>query len=139
MVLDCSVTMAWLFMDEANKRTDALLTLAIEQGALVPNLWHLEVANVLTQAQRRGRISTAQSAERVALLEQLPIVVDPETSGRGLREVLAIATDYQLSSYDAAYLELAMRHALPLATVDKTLAKAARKAGTQVLPPAHNK
>ena len=131
MVLDCSVTMSWLFADEASKKTDALLTLLIEQGAVVPNLWHLEVANVLTQAQKRNRISAAQVAERISLLEQLPISVDGQTNQRGLREIFVLAVEYQLSSYDAAYLELAMRTALPLATVDKALLKAASKTGVE--------
>ncbi len=134
MVLDCSVTMSWLFADEASKKTDALLPLLIEQGAVVPTLWHLEVANVLTQAQKRNRISAAQVAERISLLEQLPISVDSQTSQRGLREILVLATEYQLSSYDAAYLELAMRAAVPLATVDKALLKAASKAGVETYP-----
>ena len=100
----------------------------------MPTLWHLEVANVLTQAQKRNRISAAQVAERISLLEQLPISVDSQTSQRGLREILVLATEYQLSSYDAAYLELAMRAAVPLATVDKALLKAASKAGVETYP-----
>lgn len=134
LVLDCSVTMSWLFADEADEATDALLHSVAEQGALVPSLWHLEVANVLLLAQRQGRISAAQITQCTTLLEQLPITVDAKTNGHGFREVLSCASTYMLSAYNASYLELAMRRALPLATTDEYLVRAAGKAGVLVLP-----
>ncbi len=133
-VLDCSIAAAWLFADEARPETDNLLDILAEHGALVPNLWQLEVANVLIQAERRGRITAAQISTRLELLANLPIITDTETSPRAFREILTLARSQTLTTYDASYLELAIRRGIPLATQDKALVRAANAAQVATLP-----
>lgn len=133
-VLDCSIAAAWLFEDEASTRTDSLLESLRDESALVPNFWHLEVANVLKQAEKRGRITASQIVARLELLANLPIVTDTETSPRAFREILSLARSHDLTAYDAAYLELAIRHAIPLATQDKALIRAAKDLAVKTLP-----
>lgn len=133
-VLDCSVTVAWFFEDEATPETDALLDRTAESGALVPGLWRLQVGNVLSQAERRKRIDPSRVASYVDVLAQLPIATDTETEERALRETLALARQENLTTYDAAYLEVAMRRGAPLATRDTALIRAARRVGVDTLP-----
>lgn len=133
-VLDCSVAVSWCFEDEAAEKTDALLELARDEGAVVPSLWYLELGNVLLQAERRGRLSAADTTTSLALINDLPIVMDDETGLRALRETLTLARMEQLTSYDAAYLELAMRRGLPLATKDRSLRAAAERIGVRAIP-----
>ena len=134
LVLDCSVAVAWCFEDEASPETDAVLERVRDEGALVPALWHLELGNVLVQAERRKRLTAADTTTRLELIADLPIVTDDETPTRALREVLTLARAEGLTTYDAAYLELAMRKGLPLATKDRTLRDAAKRAGVASLP-----
>ena len=133
-VLDCSVAVAWLFEDEATPKTDALLERLKDTGAVVPRLWHLELGNVLAGAERHERISSSRLAAYVELLDRLPITTDTETENRALREILALARKKGLTTYDAAYLELAMRRGAELATLDKTLTRAAHGVGVATLP-----
>lgn len=133
-VLDCSVTVAWLFEDEATPETDALLDRTMESGALVPGLWRLEIGNVLSRAERRKRIDASKVASYVDVLAELPITTDAETEERALRETRTLARREHLTTYDAAYLEVAMRRGIPLATLDKTLLRAARRVGVATLP-----
>ena len=133
-VLDCSIAIAWLFDDEASPETDALLGRLRDGGALVPGHWRLELGNVLTQAERRNRIAGAQIAAYLDLLDRLPITTDAETERRALREILTLARTENLTTYDAAYLELAMRRNVQLATRDRTLIRAARGIGVETLP-----
>ena len=134
LVIDCSVAVAWCIDDEASPETDTLLERVRDEGGLVPGLWHLELGNVLLQAERRGRLSTRDVAARLELLRTLPIATDDETSARAWREVLALARAERLTTYDAAYLELALRKGAALATKDSALGDAARRAGLVVLP-----
>ena len=133
VVLDCSVAVTWCFADEASAACDALLDRMQEQEAVVPQLWHLEIGNVLIQAERRGRITAADLAARLDLLRRLPIVIDDETTSRALRDVLSLAREHRLTTYDAAYLELAARRGLPLATKDGKLWQAAQGIGVALL------
>lgn len=133
-VLDCSIAVSWCFEDEASEVCDALLERVRDEGALVPSLWHLELGNVMIQAERRGRITSADVATRLELIGDLPIVTDDETPQRALHEVLALARAENLTTYDAAYLELAIRRGLPLATNDKRLRNAGANTGVQVIP-----
>lgn len=128
-VLDCSVAVAWCIDDEAAPATDALLAQARDQGVWVPGLWPLELANVLLQAVRRGRLGVAEVTARLELLRTLPLQVDDQTASRAWREILALARTEDLTTYDAAYLELALRRGLPLATQDKALRQAAARNG----------
>jgi len=131
-VLDCSVAMAWCFADETNPYTEAVLQDLADVGAVVPSIWPLEMANVLLVAERRKRISKAQSRRFVELLQSLPIAVDDVSAARVWDGVLSLAREQQLSAYDAAYLELAMREGLPLATADNALKRAAKRCGVVV-------
>jgi predicted nucleic acid-binding protein len=133
-VLDCSIAVAWCFEDEATPQSDALLDRLRDAGAAVPALWSLEVGNALLQAERRGRIPTARVAAFVDLLAGLPIETESDTPTRALREVLALARAESLTIYDASYLELAARRALPLATRDQALERAAKRLGVPLLP-----
>jgi predicted nucleic acid-binding protein len=101
-------------------------------AAVVPGLWHLEVANVLLQAERRGRITTGDVAMRLELIAELPITTDNETTARAWREILALARAEGLTTYDATYLELAIRRGLPLQTKDEALITAAKRTGVAV-------
>ena len=135
-VLDCSVALAWLFQDEAGPNTDQLLKELRDDNsnAIVPSLWCLELGNVLTQAERRGRITAAQLTTALELVRSLPITTDAETDSRAFREILSLARTTSLTTYDASYLELAMRHGVPLATLDKDLIRAARGVAVKTLP-----
>ena len=132
LVIDSSAALSWCFEDEASPRSDALFEHVRDQGAVVPGLWHLEVANVLLQAEKRGRITTAEVAMRLDLIGELPIMTDHETTARAWREILALARAQGLTTYDAAYLELAICRGLPLQTRDAALIIAAERTGVTV-------
>ena len=133
-VLDCSITMSWCFADEAGVDTDALLDRLRDEGAMVPALWAWEVANVLNMAVRRGRLTAGDVALRLGLLASLPVEVDPDGATRAWRESLALAQAQSLTIYDAAYLELAIRHGADLATRDKALREVATRVGIRTIP-----
>ncbi len=134
VVLDCSVAVSWCFKDEASEETDNLLLLIQKEGAVVPSLWHLEFGNVLLQAEKKNRISKAQIISSLELIRQLPITTDSYPLDKLLDKVILIALNNNLTTYDANYLELAMRLGLPLVTKDKELFKAANKLGIKSLP-----
>lgn len=131
-VLDTSVAVSWFFDDEAGEYTTAVLESLADGEAVVPSLWPLEVANVLLVAERRKRCSEAEAVRFIELLESLPIVTDDSTAHRALHQTYQLGREHGLTSYDAAYLELAMRLGLPLATQDRQLAEAAAKAGVAI-------
>lgn len=131
-VLDGSVTMAWYFQDEANAYADSVRDSLAESQAVVPSLWPLEVANTLVVGERRKRSTPAQAATWLALLRALPIVIDDETASRAWDDTLNLARAQNLSAYDAAYLELAMRRGLALATQDDRLKAAAAAVGVSI-------
>ncbi len=129
-VLDCSATVPWVFESEATKATDALLDrLAQGARAWVPALWHLELANVLLGARRKNRIDQAGVEQFLGTLALYDVSVDQDTMANAWAKTLALAESHNLSVYDAAYLELALRRGLPLATLDTALAAAMKKAG----------
>ena len=132
-VLDASIALAWCFADEATPETIALLDKLESEQAHAPELWPLEVGNILINAHRRKRISYAKISEFLSLLENLNIQIDKETSFRSFNEILFLARSEKLTTYDAAYLELAMRLGCPLATKDNQLAKAATKLGVKII------
>lgn len=129
LVLDASVTLAWAFEDEGNAYPDFVLEALSEAKACVPTIWPLEVGNALLVAERRRRLNQAATVQFLALLWQLPIIVEPERPERLLGEILSLAREQGLSTYDATYLHLAMRRGVPLATTDELLRKAANRAG----------
>lgn len=134
-VLDNSVTMRWAFQQSGADLTYALKVLdrLAYESAIVPSLWSLEVANVLAVSERKGLLLEEESQAFIHQLEALPIDADEVTHRVSLSRILAIARLYKLSSYDAAYLELAARRKLPLATLDKELRKAAKKVQVEVV------
>ena len=131
-VLDCSVTMAWVFSDEATPETDTLRNSLIGGRAFVPALWPIEVGNVLRVATTRGRIGRTEWGRIRDNLEALSVEIDPISTSVVWGGVLELAYGHQLSVYDAMYLELAERMKLPLATLDCALAAAARRSGVEV-------
>ena len=132
LVIDSSAALSWCFEDEASPETDALFERVRDLGAVVPGLWHLEVANVLLQAEKRGRITAGDVTMRLDLIAALPITTDSETTARAWREILALARAQGLTTYDAAYLELAIRRGLPLQTKDEALIGAAERCNVTV-------
>jgi len=98
-------------------------------AVVVPALWPVEVANALLMGERRKRIRPTQIRRFVTLLEGLSVVADTQSVGNTVNGLLPLAREHKLSAYDAAYLDLAIREGLPLATLDKNLQRAARNAG----------
>jgi predicted nucleic acid-binding protein len=133
-VLDASVALAW-FVDNpvAAYAVRVRKSLARDARALVPGLWHLEMANGFAIAERRGILTSANSRAGIAAIEQL-LVQSIENSADfiSLRQVLTTARDFQLSAYDAVYLDTARRQRLPIATLDRRLLSAAQQAGVEV-------
>jgi predicted nucleic acid-binding protein len=134
-VLDGSIALAWYFRDEADPYADAVAAGFATARATVPLIWRLEVANALLMGERRQRSTEAQASKWLAYLQSLPIVLDDETNDRAWSEVLSVGRAHRLSAYDAAYLELALRRRLPLATLDKQLKAAAATAGIAAFAP----
>ena len=131
-VLGCSVTMAWVFPDEASASTDALQESLVEDSAFVPALWPGETGNVLLTATRRGRIAKDDWRQIRESLQALPINIDPVSTDRVWGAVLDLADANRISADDTMYLELALRLRLPLATLDRELAAAAQASGVEV-------
>jgi predicted nucleic acid-binding protein len=128
-VLDGSITVAWFFEDEANAYAESVEDALTRAVAVVPTLWPLEVANALLMGERRKRTTEAKVMQFLALLTSLPITVDDETAARACQDSLHLARAHNLTVYDAAYLELALRRGLPLATLDDPLKAAAAVVG----------
>jgi predicted nucleic acid-binding protein len=134
VVLDNSVTMAWCFDDEATPYTEELLNWCASGVTVhVPSIWPLEVTNVLLNAQRKGRVTDKRIEEFLEVLSKLPIHIDPVSMKRAAYDIRKLAQSHRLTSYDAAYLELAIREALPLASLDGDLKKAAIASGVRVI------
>ena len=132
-VLDASVTVAWCFDDESTPAAWALLDRLRTTPGHVPALWELEIGNILLGAERRRRITQARAALFLGILGELDIRVDPDLPGRAFRDVLPLARAQRLTTYDATYLELAMRLGLPLATKDAALVRAANAVRVKTL------
>lgn len=132
-VLDCSVAISWCLVDESNPTANAILAMMPDAEAFVPGIWSLEIANVLLVAERRNRMTTDQSSEAITLLQSLLIQVDTATDANALGATLTLGRQEGLAAYDAAYLELALRLGLPLATIDQRLALAATRCGVDLV------
>ena len=127
LVIDSSMTLAWYFEDEKTAASLTVLKRVVEAGAVVPALWRLEVASGFQVAVRRGRITVAYRDASLSDLRALVIALDPQTDHHAWTETLALSDRYGLTPYDAAYLELARRAQLPLATLDEALIRAAKR------------
>lgn len=132
-VMDCSVALSWYFSDEATDSTQALRERLVEESIYVPSLWPLEVTNAVLEALRRKRVTENELPGLLADLRQLPDEIDRETDSMVWEDSFDLAKRFGLSVYDATYLELAVRKELPIATLDKALAKASLEAGVRVL------
>jgi predicted nucleic acid-binding protein len=132
-VIDASFIASLLLPDEAAEKSAAQLKRMQGDGAVAPTLWQLEVANMLMSAQRRKRIDTSQFVRILEAVDSLPVTPQPALSPRQRGELFNLARTHELTAYDAAYLELALRLNLPLATVDDRLMRAARAEGAKTL------
>lgn len=132
VVLDASLTLAWALPDESTPYAEAMLEYVAATGAMAPDLWPHEVANGLLMAQRRGRITTAQRTAFVTALLRLPIEISASPVRTVLDAQATLAEHHRLTAYDAAYLHLALREGVPLATQDKALKAAAKVIGVAV-------
>jgi predicted nucleic acid-binding protein len=132
-VLDASIALAWCFEDEGTEAVDRVLDRLDREEAVVPAIWPLEVANGLRTAERRGRIDKADTFRVRELLLALPVLVEPVSLGDALGDIADLARSLDLTAYDAAYVALAARRGIPLATADDRLHRAAAQAGVDVL------
>jgi predicted nucleic acid-binding protein len=132
LVLDGSTTLAWIYQDEISETARHVLALVTGAGAWVPAIWRLEVANGLQTGIRRGRIDTAYRDAALSDLDLLDIAIDPDTDRYAWTGTLRLSDRFRLTLYDAAYLELAQRRALPLASLDRELCDAARALGLEL-------
>ncbi len=133
LVLDASATFAWLLPAETTAAIRDVFSLVETDGAVAPALWRLEIANSLTTAARRKRVDAAFHNTALAELAAYDIRVDQETDPRAWFETMMLADRFALTMYDSAYLELAQRRSLPLATLDRDLANAAKASGVTIL------
>jgi predicted nucleic acid-binding protein len=133
LVIDASLTVTWYFDDETTPATEAILDRVAETGAIVPTLWRLEVANAFQSAIRRQRITALYRDQSLTALTQLPISIDPDTNAYAWTTTLRLAERFALTIYDSAYLELAQRRSLSLATLDAELREAATALGISLL------
>jgi predicted nucleic acid-binding protein len=133
-VVDPSVALAWCFPDEASDYADAVLVALEGRTILVPAIWGLEIANAVLAGERSKRLRQPEIRRFTTLLESLSLVQDVQPVCDHMSNVLPLAREYGLSAYDAAYLELSIRHSAPLATLDGKLQKAAQKAGIRTFP-----
>lgn len=132
-VVDSSLALAWCFEDERSDTTDDLLRQVAASGAVAPGLWPLEVLNGLAMAERRGRLEATKRQSLGGFLRDLPVSIDDETAAQAWSATAALPVRFQLTVYDAAYLELAQRLRLPLATRDRALRAAAGSLGVALL------
>ena len=132
-VIDASIALSWFLQAEQSPASDRLFAKVAEEGAVVPSLWRLEIANALQVAVRSKRTDQAYRDGTIQRAGRLPIEVDLETDAHAWSRTLHLSERHNISVYDAAYLELALRRGVPLATRDQDLARAAHESGVTVL------
>jgi predicted nucleic acid-binding protein len=132
IVIDASVALAWCFPDEASDYADSVLFAVENQTVIVPSLWAVEITNALLIGERRRRIRQPEIRRFVDLLNGLSVVEDRQPFADTVSNVLPLAQEHGLSAYDAAYLDVAVRHQIPLATLDGALQKACNTAGIKI-------
>ncbi len=130
--MDASVALAWAFPDEASDYAEEVLVALNGLTIVVPALWTIEITNAVLVAERRKRVAQPEVRRFVELLRELTVVMDSQTVAESIRNILPLGREHGLSAYDAAYLDVAMRHDAPLATLDRVLRKAGRKAGVEI-------
>ena len=129
VVIDASTALAWCFPDETSVYADGVLVALEGKTMLVPSVWSLEIANAILVGERRKRLRQPEILRFITLLESLTVLQDTQPVGDHVINLMPLARQYNLSAYDAAYLELSIRHRAPLATLDAKLQKAAQQAG----------
>ena len=129
LVVDCSATMAWFFGDERTSAATSVLAQVARDGAMMPAIWPIEVANVLALAERKGRTAPHDADQFLTELAALPITIEVVSLGEITRQCLLLARSHRLTTYDAMYLELAKRKSLPLCSKDRPLLQAAAAEG----------
>ncbi|HUY31146.1 MAG TPA: type II toxin-antitoxin system VapC family toxin [Pirellulales bacterium] len=134
-VLDCSIAVAWCFPDEHAPYPQSVLDSLDAATAVVPAIWPLEIVNALLVGERRKRCTQTDTIAWLEFLKALPIWIDDETVARATSETMNLARAQDLSSYDAAYLEIALRLGSPLATLDEKLKVAATAVGVTAFAP----
>ncbi len=132
IVIDASVALAWCFPDEARDYADGVLLGLEDRTVIVPAIWSAEITNALLVGERRKRIRQPEVRRFVELLKGLNILEDGQPFADTVSNILPLAREYDLSAYDAAYLDVAVRHGAPLATLDAALQKAGRAAGIRI-------
>jgi predicted nucleic acid-binding protein len=132
LVIDSLIAIAWCFPDEQDSYSQSVLNALATEPAMVPDLWHLEVANTLLVGERRKRSTQANTVQWMTFLASLPITVDEHTHSHAFGAITTLGRSHNLSAYDAAYLELAIRRSLPLATLDDKLKAAAMAVGVML-------
>lgn len=138
IVIDASVALAWTFPDESTDFACGVRDRVLREGALVPAVWTLEVTNAIVQAERKRRIDAAAATAALALFQDLPVTVEPGSLAEDFNLVAALARDHPdhgMTASDAAYLSLARKEGVALATLDEPLARCARKLGVSVIGP----
>ncbi len=131
-VLDCSVTMPWILKNDSSGYSVKILKSLEKKQAIVPKLWAYEVCNVIAVAERRKKIKSYEALNFFKILYELPIQFDDEETDI-FYQIHPLTREFQLSSYDAAYLELAIRKKLPIATLDRAIQKASKKLGIKLV------
>lgn len=126
ITLDCSVTASWFILDEFTQISINIKDEVSKKGAIVPTIWSLEVGNTLLINERRKRITKEHRQKALYILSDLPIKIDELTFKNAWFETIELAEKYNLTLYDACYLELALRYNSPLATFDNNLKQAAK-------------
>ncbi len=134
-VLDSSFALSWVLPEEHSDQADAFLQQRSSEDAFwVPALWWYEISNALLTAQKRNRVNAADRIQMVALYGSLPIQTDTPFHLEAISRFQELALAYSLTAYDAAYLELALRKGLAVATFDQRLKQSAQKAGLGTFP-----
>jgi predicted nucleic acid-binding protein len=132
IVIDASVALAWCFPDEATDYADGVLVAIEDRTVIVPAIWPVEITNALLVGERRKRIRQPEVRRFVELLKGLNILEDEQPFAETVSNILPLAREYDLSAYDAAYLDVAIRHGAPLATLDAALQKAGLAGGIKI-------
>jgi predicted nucleic acid-binding protein len=132
IVIDASVALAWCFPDEASDYADSVLLAVENQAIIVPGIWSVEISNALLVGERRKRIRQPEVRRFVDLMNGLSVAEDRQSFSDTVGNVLPLAREYDLSAYDAAYLDVAVRHEIPLATLDDELRAACATAGVNI-------
>jgi predicted nucleic acid-binding protein len=132
IAIDASVALAWCFPDEASNYADSVLLAVENLTVIVPTIWAVEITNALLVGERRKRIRQPEIRRYVDLLKGLSIVEERQRFSETVSNVLPLAREYDLSAYDAAYLDVAVRHEIPLATLDGAMQKACTAAGIEI-------